>query len=147
MDTSPSENLVARTTDQAPRAVRILAYLFWLAAAAGLWNLLLSIILGRGFLIDFGIILFAFAALGFLRAREGWRALAMVLFALTTIGDLAIAAYASYHLAVGTTRLAFGSSGFPSTTSGSSEPARCAISFSFSSPLASSLRRCPSCSC
>ena len=52
--------------------------------------------------IYFGIGLPAFMALGFLRARKGWRVFAMVVLVIYSTACLAGAAYVSYLLAIGT---------------------------------------------
>ena len=100
-DLGASENPYRRTTDEAPRLVRVLAYLLWLSAAISAWNLLLRVVLGRDFMLDVGILLSAFAALGFLHARKGWRTFAVVIswFSVTVFAGAAV--YIAYTLAIG----------------------------------------------
>ncbi|GEM_PF-6404226 len=104
MQASVPENPYLRTTDQAPRAVRVIAYLVWLAAATSAWGMILGLVLGRGFDLDLSFLLSGLTALGFLHARRGWRTFAVVILWISVTVALIVVVYFVYCLTSGSFR-------------------------------------------
>lgn len=89
-----------RTTEDAPRSLRVVAYLFMLTAGGGLGRMAAALILRGEFLLDIGVLLFAVAAVAMVKGI-GWRIFAIVMLVLTAAGLLFGTGVTGYRLATG----------------------------------------------
>ena len=90
-----------RTTEQAPRSIKIVAYLFVFAAGVSIWGMAAGPIFGKGVHIDLGVFLWAGTALGLLLAINGWRIFLIVVSIVVGLVVLLGMGLAGHGLATG----------------------------------------------
>ena len=90
-----------RTTEEAPRSLKIVAYLFTFSAGLSVWGMVVLPFFGKGIRIDLGVFLWAGTALGLLLAINGWRIFVIVMSILSGLGVMFFIGLTGYDMATG----------------------------------------------
>ena len=90
-----------RATDQAPRSLKIMAYLLMLGAGASLGGMVAGPILKDEFILNLGVVLYSLAALGLLLASKGWRVFLIVMLIFGALAMLSGMGITGHQLAIG----------------------------------------------
>lgn len=90
-------NPYVRTSEDAPRSLRFVAYVLWAMGAVWLWGMVMGPLWGDESRFKLGIVLWPLAAVGLLKKRSGWRTFTMVMLGLGIVSLAALAALRAYE--------------------------------------------------